>query len=61
MTATEETDPTSETQPSAGELVTAFADEVVVDAVLATDDFGPVETIQVKGREEPLTVRRLKA
>jgi len=39
----------------------ALAGEIVVDAVLATDDFGPVETIQVKGRQEPLTVRRLKA
>jgi len=38
----------------------ALAGEIVVDAVLADDDFGPVETIQVKGRQEPITVRRFK-
>ena len=38
----------------------ALAGEIVVDAVLADDDFGPVESIQVKGRQEPLSVRRLK-
>jgi len=39
----------------------ALAGEIVADAALADDDFGPTETIQVKGRDEPLTVRRLKA
>jgi len=38
----------------------AMSGEIVVDAALADDDFGPTETIQVKGRDEPLTVRRLK-
>lgn len=39
----------------------ALAGEIVVDAALAGDDFGPPETITVKGRDKPLTIRRLKA
>jgi adenylate cyclase len=39
----------------------AGADEIVVDASLADEEFGPVETIQVKGRRESLAVRRWKA
>ena len=38
----------------------ALANEIVVDANLADDDFGPAETILVKGREEPLIMRRSK-
>jgi len=38
----------------------AGADEIVVDANLADDDFGPVETIQVKGRVQHLVIRRWK-
>ena len=36
----------------------ASANEVVVDAQLAGDDFGPEESIQVKGRQQPILVRR---
>ena len=39
----------------------ALVGEIVVDTALAEDDFGSPETIQVKGRDEPLSVRRLKA
>jgi class 3 adenylate cyclase len=39
----------------------AMAGEIVVDAALVDDDFGPAESIHVKGRDEPLIVRRLKA
>ncbi|AXS41271.1 adenylate/guanylate cyclase domain-containing protein [Breoghania sp. L-A4] len=34
--------------------------ELVVDAALADDGFGPPETLRVKGHREPLTVRRWK-
>ena len=39
----------------------ATAGEIVVDAALADDDFGPAESIHVKGRDEPLIVQRFKA
>jgi adenylate cyclase len=38
----------------------AKASEIVVDAALANADFGPPEEIQVKGRQESVTIRRLK-
>jgi len=38
----------------------ARADEIVVDANLAEDDFDPPEVIKVKGREQPLAIRRLR-
>jgi adenylate cyclase len=38
----------------------AGAGELVADGALADDDFGPLETIRVKGRSEPLEVRRWK-
>jgi len=36
----------------------AAAHEIVVDAGLAGDDFGPVEKIAVKGRRQPVSIRR---
>lgn len=39
----------------------AKAGEIVADAALTDEDFGPTETIQVKGRQEPLRVRHYVA
>lgn len=39
----------------------AGADEIVVEAELAGDEFEPAEFIQVKGRQKPLAVRRWRA
>jgi adenylate cyclase len=36
----------------------ALANQIVVDAQLAGNDFGPEESIQVKGRQQPILVRR---
>lgn len=38
----------------------ARADELVTDTALAHDDFGPPESIHVKGRIQPISIRRLK-
>jgi adenylate cyclase len=37
----------------------AKADEIVVDAEMADDGFGPEETVQVKGRVQGIAIRRL--
>lgn len=39
----------------------AKATEIVIDAELADDDFGPIESIQVKGRQNALAIKRWRA
>ncbi len=39
----------------------AAAGEIVTDAEIADDDFGTVEQVQVKGRVQGISIRRLKA